>query len=249
MHKIVIEEKRIDDIPLLEYVDVNQDSRGLVFVQHGFTSNKERGADFLAINLARKGFLVVAIDAYKHGNRAKEPFISEPVYKQYFDIFTVVKRTARDIDRLFKKYYKARFNQFDIVGISMGGMIAFYLTTISKNLSHVVPVISAPDFFKMSLDTFSGEFKQYQQFVYKKQAYIERISPASHVDKMQFDKMLMMNTLHDPMVSYKITKEFYESNDLPNVDFKLYEDVHNVNREMQQDIIRFLLDESILEDK
>jgi len=215
MYKIMIEEKFIDDIPLNEYVDVNCEVKGLVFVQHGFTSNKERGTDFLALKLARNGFFVVSIDAYKHGKRMKEPFISEHVSKRYFDIFTVVKRTARDIDRLFKKYYKDRFEKYDVVGVSMGGMVAFYLTTMSKYASRVVPVISGPDFFQMSLDTFSGDLEEFQAYVYKKQAYIEKISPAKHIDKMKFDKMFMMNTL--------------------------------VNQEMQDDIIKFLIDDSVFE--
>lgn len=244
MHKIMIEEKNIDGIPLNEYIDVNSAVKGLVFVQHGFASNKERGTDFLALKLAREGFLVVSIDAYKHGKRVKEPFVSEPVYKQYYDIFTVVKRTARDIDRLFKKYYVDRFEKYDIVGISMGGMIAFYLTTISKHLSRVVPVISAPDFFQMSLDTFRGELKEFQSFVYQKQAYIEKMSPVEHVEKMRFDHMLMMNTSNDEMVNYKITKQFFEEKELPNTVFRLYEDTHNVNREMQEDIVNFLLNSS-----
>jgi len=248
MYKILIEEKMIDAIPLNEYVDINQVPKGLVFLQHGFTSNKERGTDFLALKLAREGFFVISIDAYKHGKRISEPFISGPIYKQYFDIFTVVKRTARDIDRLFKKYYKERFHQYNVVGISMGGMIAFYLTTISKDLSKVIPVISGPDFFKMSLDTFSGELAQYEPSVYQKQAYIEKISPSNHVEKMHFDKMLMMNGTNDPMVSYKITKNFYESENLPNMYLKLYEEVHNVNQEMQSDIVHFLLDDSIIKD-
>ncbi|MGS0973268.1 MAG: alpha/beta hydrolase family protein [Candidatus Izemoplasmataceae bacterium] len=241
MHKIMIEEKLIDGIPLNEYVDLNCEVKGLVFVQHGFASNKERGTDYIAIKLAREGFLVVSIDAYKHGKRMKEPFISEPIYKQYFDIFTVVKKTARDIDRLFKKYYLNQFEKYDIVGISMGGMIAFYLTTISKHLSHVVPVISAPDFLQMSLDTFCGDLKEFQPFIYKKEAYIKRISPVERIEKMRFDKMLMMNTTNDDMVNYKITKQFFEEKSLGNTFFRLYEDTHNVNREMQEDIIKFML--------
>lgn len=247
MSKIVIEEKRIDDIPLLEYVDVNNKPIGLVFVQHGFTSNKERGSDFLALNLARKGFLVVAIDAYKHGKRIQEPFISKPLYKQYFDIFTVVKRTARDIDRLFRKYYHQTYEKYDVVGVSMGGMIAFYLTTISKNLSRVIPVISAPDFFELSIATFSDDLQDYQQYVHNKKGYIDKISPINHIELMKFEKMFMLNTTKDPMVPYQLTKNFYESFNLPNSYFKLYEDVHNVNREMQEDIICFLLDDTIFE--
>ena len=244
MHKIVIEEKLVNNIPLNEYYDENSAGyKGLVFVQHGFTSNKERGTDFLGIKLARKGFFVVSIDAYKHGRRMKEPFISGKEYEKFFDIFTVVKRTARDIERLFKKEYANAYSTYDMVGISMGGMIAFYLTTISSSIANVVPVISAPDFFQMSLDTFSGELEKFQEYVYKKRRYIERISPAKHVDQMRFQNMFIMNTSRDEMVSYKIAEDFYKREQLPNTKFKLYDDTHTVNRDMQEDLIDFLLGE------
>lgn len=241
MHKIIIEEFMVDEVPFNQYEDTSQASKGLVFIQHGFTSNKERGAENLALDLVRKGFVVVCLDAYKHGKRIQEPFISGEIQEQYFDIFTVVKRTARDIERIFKKLYINRFNSYDIVGISMGGMIAFYLTTIPNHISKVVPVISAPDFMKMSLETFSGELEQYRPFVYQRKEYIEKMSPSNHIDKMTFKDMFMLNTTNDPRVSYKITENFYENEELSNTKFKVYEDVHRVNEEMQEDIISYLL--------
>ena len=60
-------------IPYSEYRRVDIKSKGLVFIQHGYESNKNKGADYLAINLARIGYTSVAIDAYKHGERIEEP--------------------------------------------------------------------------------------------------------------------------------------------------------------------------------
>lgn len=246
MYRVVLEEKMLGEIPIVEvYDDLVEDYKGLVFVQHGFSSNKERGTDFLSVKLARAGFYVLAVDAYKHGRRKKEPFISGPEHKRFFDIFTVVKRTARDIERVYKKYYKDRFSSYHMVGISMGGMIAFYLTTISKSLGKVLPVISGPDFFQMSLDTFSGDLEEYQSFVYQKKDYIEKISPALHVGQMTFQEMLIMNTKRDEMVSYQISEDFYKREQLKNTYFKLYDDTHHVNHEMEEDIRRFLLGEQL----
>jgi len=246
MYKIRLEEKMLGEVPLVEVYDEHVDEyKGLVFVQHGFSSNKERGTDFLVVKLARAGFFVVSIDAYKHGKRKKEPFISGEEYKRFFDIFTVVKRTARDIERIYKKYYKDTFTFYNMVGISMGGMIAFYLTTISKSLGKVVPMISGPDFFQMSLDTFSGDLKKYQPFVLQKRNYIEKMSPSLHVDQMKFQEMFIMNTSKDEMLDYRIAEEFFKRESLKDTYFKLYNDTHRVNHEMEMDLIHFLLDEEI----
>ena len=44
MSRMIIETSNFEGIPYNEYSSDNMDIKGLVFIQHGFESNKNRGA-------------------------------------------------------------------------------------------------------------------------------------------------------------------------------------------------------------
>ena len=150
MSKIVIENKNLDGIPVNEFYIDDQIPKGLVFVQHGYRSNKERGADDLAIKIAREGFFVVTLDAYMHGERKIGPFIQGSETERLYYIPSIIRKTALDIIKLHKKFYYD-FSKFDLVGISLGGMIAYYTSVVTQNIRNLVPVISTLKVTKQAL--------------------------------------------------------------------------------------------------
>lgn len=247
MSKLIIDNKYVLGLPLNEYYVKNEKYNGLIFLQHGFGSKKERGTDYLAINLARLGYLCVSIDAYKHGQRIEEPFISEPIYKQYLEAFNVIENTSKDIDYLFKNHYKKKYKNYIFIGISLGGMVGYYLSTISKDITKLIPVISTPMFTKLSLqDRKLDEQDLYDKYIVDKQEYIKNIDPYLNKDKMHYDKIFIVNGVEDNVISYKHSKEFYNEIKGDKSKLKLYKEKHNVSREMQEDILSFVVNDKVV---
>lgn len=246
MGKIVISNSCYDNIPYNVYYKENINYKGLVFVQHGFGSNKERGTDSISLNLARNNYFVVSVDAYKHGERIEEPFISGPAYKMFADAIDVVHLTAKDILRLYDNVFAKSFNSFDVIGISLGGMIAYLLSTFTNKINKLVPVISSPMFTKIVyLETEIDELEKYLEIVNKKRAEVELFDPSKNIDKMKYKKMFILNGTKDTVIPKRHSEAFYEQFSVDNVTFKLYEEGHNVSRGMQEDILSFITDKSV----
>ncbi|MBU1020862.1 MAG: alpha/beta hydrolase [Firmicutes bacterium] len=246
MQRIIIESKVLDGIPMNEYYLENYDLKGLVFVQHGYQSNKNRGTDFMSICLARLGYKVVSIDAYKHGERIEEPYISMKNYKRYAAVFNVVTKTAKDIIFIHDKYYSSKFEKYDFIGISMGGMIAFYLSTVTDKINKIVPAIGTPNFLGMTRHVVDIDDKEkYNQIVKNNLEFINQIDPIQHVENMKYSKMFILNTTKDEIVPGKFSEKFYDEFKNERMKFAYYEDVHNVNRQMTNDILSFICDKEV----
>lgn len=247
MSKLIIDNKFIQELPLNEYYIENIEYKGLVFLQHGFGSKKERGTDYLAINLARLGYFCVSIDAYKHGERIEEPFITDSIYKRYAAAFNVIERTAKDIDRLFNNHYVKNYKNYDFVGVSLGGMIGYYLSTISNDISKLIPVISTPMFTRLAKEGKDIEGQDlYEKFIEQKEEYIKSIDPYFNKDKMSYDEIFILNGTEDNVISHTSSEEFYSEIAGDRSSFKLYEEKHNVSRTMQEDILSFIAEELVV---
>jgi dienelactone hydrolase len=131
--------RRIGDIPVLECWTGSPKGKPLVFMTHGYGSFKERMANF-ALQLAGRGYFVVAPDALAHGER------NEP---GAYSILQLVERSVADLDTLIE-YYKANSEvdaeRFSIVGRSMGGFVAYSYLVNGKHVPRAIaPTISSPD--------------------------------------------------------------------------------------------------------
>jgi dienelactone hydrolase len=137
--KAVCEKKRVGDIALEEYCAGPTRGKPLVFMTHGYGSFKERMKNF-AIQLADKGYFVVAPDALAHGERNEAGT---------FSILQIVEHSVADLDFLIE-HYKANSDvdssRFSIVGRSMGGFVAYsYLVHGKYTPRAIAPTISSPD--------------------------------------------------------------------------------------------------------
>jgi len=246
MDRIIINNCFFENIPYNEYFKENTAYKGLVFVQHGFGSNKERGTDTLGLNLARNNFFVVSVDAYKHGERISEPFISGPAYQMFASAIDVVHFTAKDILKIYTELYQKSFSSFDMIGISLGGMVAYLLSTFTSKINKLVPVISSPMFTKIVyLETEIEDLDKYLEIVNEKREEVECFDPSKNVDKMKYKKMFILNGTKDTVIPKRHSEAFYEQFGVDNVSFKLYEEGHNVSRTMQEDILSFIADKSV----
>lgn len=241
MKKIIISTDIINGVPLNEYYLHDTEYKGLVFVQHGFQSNKNYGADYLALPLARLGFFVVSIDAYMHGERIEGPYIVKDEKGMLISATEVIRHTAIDYIKLHKKRYIERFPKYDFIGISLGAMTAFYLATKTDKIKKLVPVIGTPDYIHQAEYALSSVGLNFDDFAGDKQtSYMERISPINHVEKIKFEKMFLLNCSKDTTVPMDKAVEYYNKYKTDKMTLKIYEDGHEVNKTMQRDIFKFI---------
>lgn len=241
MMKLSLVSNNLNGVPYNEYYKIDTNHKGLVFIQHGYQSNKSYGADYLALSLARDGFFVVSIDAYKHGERIEEPYLSKTEKNMLIEAPIVIRHTAIDIIKLHKIKYKERFPKFDLIGVSMGAMIAYYASTKTDRIKKLVPVIGTMDFMyqaKYNLTEAGLELNAFLNENTKK--YLEKISPINHTAKMKYDKLLILNGTMDKVVPIEPTLRFVEDYGIDNYEFKTYESGHEVHRTMQLDIFKFI---------
>ncbi len=246
MGKMIIEEKTFHSIPYNEYYLENITYKGLVFVQHGFESNKNRGADYLAINLARLHFFVVSVDAYKHGSRIEEPYISKQEYLRFKEAFKVIDQTGDDIITLHKELYNKKFPKYDLIGISMGGMISYNVALKSTSVNKLVPVISTPVLYEFAEWLVDREDRKYIETLKEVETFIKEIDPSNKFDQLKYKEMLIINTTEDNVVPPIYSEKYFERNKNDNIDLKLFHDKHNVNREMQITILEFIANEKVV---
>lgn len=239
--KIILNNRKVEQIPVLEYYQEDIEYKSLVFVQHGYESTKEYGCDFLAVNLARQGYFVVAIDGYKHGERIAEPYITGTAQERLDEAFVVVKRTALDIIRLHHNAYFKRFPTFDVIGISLGGMVAYYLATRTRHVRTLIPVISTPDFLDMAYYAVTGAGGNTDEyFTEEKLDFIHSINPMERIAKLHYQSMHLFVGTSDPVVPYQPSKAFFAQYHREGDTYHEYDVDHNVPREMQLDIVAAL---------
>ena len=247
MTKLIVETKVLDGIPLNEYYAENVDHLGLVILQHGFQSNKSQGGDYLAMKLARRGFFVITLDAYKHGDRIEEPFISEPVYKRYIELYKVIDRTSDDIIFIHDKYYKDRFPRYDLIGVSMGGFIAFVTSYKTNLINKLVPTITTINLTHLAENrNNSTDPEHYFDEIEEHLDFIREIDPSNHIDQLQYKSCFITSGKDDPIIGYT-HNEKYARHNKDKVIFKLYDCGHETPWDMQQDIISFLKDEKVVQ--
>lgn len=247
MSKVIIEERVYKGIPYNIYVQENIPDKGLVVIQHGFESNKNRGADYLAVNLARLGYKAVSIDAYKHGNRIEEPYISDEEYKRFEEAFDVIDKTSDDIVTIYNDLFKQEYSKFDLIGVSMGGMIAYNVSIRTTHIRYLIPVISTPE-----IDTFAkwlidkeGIVEYYQAYE-QKSDLISRIDPVDKFDQLNYQKMFILNGTKDDVVPHTFSEEYFTKHHTKNTTFKLYDEGHSVNKHMQREILEFITNEKVV---
>ena len=241
MQKLVINTEIYNGVPLNEYYIQAREHKGLIFVQHGYQSNKNYGADYLALELARLGFFVVSIDAYMHGERVKEPYLSKDEKGMLLSAPTVIRHTAIDYIKLHKKRYMKLFPKYDFIGISMGAMIAYYLATKTDKIKRLIPVIGTPDFMNQAEYNLTDAGLNLEDFLNEDAIkYLNRISPITNVQKIKFDELLIMNCSGDTIVPMEKAVEYYNKYKTDKMTLKIYEDKHEVNRTMQKDIFKFI---------
>ena len=240
--KTTINRRSLNGLEVLEYT--SEKAEKLMFLQHGIYSNKTKVMALLAISFVKIGYRVIAVDAYKHGSRSEEPFTSKDEDLAALETMEVVKRTALDIRQLYIDYFENEYKTFDIVGISMGGLIAYYLATLTKRINTVVALISSPKFMQAAEYTFPKEKQEKYPESKEAKQLTKRMDPSTNPRQLSFKRLIMMNGVEDTVIPIEQSLKFYEDNPNLNIIFKSYETTHKITIEMHEDLISLLKEQS-----
>lgn len=234
--------KVYDGIPLLECnPDQGVKYQGVFFLIHGHTCSKELyyfGS--LPERLTKLGFLVVSIDAYKHGDRKEEPYFSGMDYEKVMTMAEIVNITPKEISNLYIKYYHKNGGKLGFLGISMGGHIVFQMPKFLTNIDMLIPLIGAPDmrrhYQEMKLEVLGNERMELLEPLFS-----ELTIP---VTAYQFStRVLILEGINDNIVSYKNAYDFYcllHSKGYSNIFYQEFPVGHVVTPEMENVVEQFI---------
>ncbi|MGD9909336.1 MAG: alpha/beta hydrolase [Candidatus Izemoplasmatales bacterium] len=232
--------KIIDGIPLIEYFDVTKTTyAGVVFLVHGHTGNKELyGLESLPRGFVERGYFVISIDAYKHGERKEEPYFSNDGLRYTLAMPEVVIHTIKDIIHLYNHYYKQVSPKLIVTGTSMGGHIAFQMPKYNPEVNTILPFIGSPD-MKNHYEKTKGAFLQEKIALVSKE--IEELEIIDLTPYMNVN-IGVFNGALDTVVEIKYVQPFIDQlidMNHPQVHFESFECGHTVPEEMVKAMFHF----------
>lgn len=243
MQTILVKKFTIDGIPLSIYERNTDENKPVIFSFHGFDGYKD--GDFFKREdaLARLGFIVVGMDSILHGERRIEPFEAMPYSEKMKDIHEVIIQSAMDAKRLYEKYiqYFDRVipNEVYAMGVSMGGAISIYLSTIF-DLKKAVSIVGSPsmvDFYKYKKKQYGWENDFYYQ---RNLTYLQAHDPVIHKDKIRCP-LFLTGGRQDDVIPVEMVLKLNS----PLVTIKLYDTPHMPNQQQFDDAYAFLLQKDV----
>lgn len=213
--KVIIENKYISDIPILEIYnpDTKEKKRPLVFVMHGLGSLKERNLEY-GYRLVQDGFFAVSFDAFMHGEQITEEFKNKDSFEKFLNVFDIARETTKYIDIIIENYKDDKridTNRMGLIGVSMGGFIIYdYLANNKEhNIKAAVPIISSPYWSNTSKTFVEKNPETNKYFDEEKFKFIESIEPINSLKAMRDFPLLMLNGENDELIAIEgVRKSF-----------------------------------------
>ncbi len=209
------------DEPVLAYAYYKKGNKAMpvVIFLHGMGGSKEGDAQRLR-DLAVKGFFVLAIDAYLHGER-KVPGVFRPGAKmgdlgEDYPIWvhqSSVSRTARDVSKIIDAL-SARADvdtsRIGVMGISMGSSTCMVLAWKEPRISVVVGYIGAVDFRYDVTKTASGpdQDAKWKALSPRVRQLVESIDPKERKATVAPKALFLANGARDKGIDIQSIKTF-----------------------------------------
>ncbi len=229
-------------VPLSEYRDDTVTiSRGVCFLVHGHTGRKDYGhLRTLPDKLVALGFLVVAVDAYKHGLRKEEPYLTGTGRDHALAMPGVIEHTCLDLKRLYETVYAADYAPVSCAGISMGGHIAFQMPK-HLPMAMIAPFIGTPDLYRHYAVTKQNLIGLAELEGLKPQ--LDRLEIGPDYSPYRSTAILIQNAIDDPVVDYRYAVDFYDElvrSGHERIDISLFPGGHEVTDDMEDTLISWL---------
>lgn len=241
----------IKRIPVTIYYDATKKKMPLVFIFHGFNSNKDLMEEKtrFGMHLAEKGFYAVYVDAYMHGERSLKRFTNASQATKEKMLMEIVVHTGKEIDLLidyFAEKEECDSERVGITGISMGGMITFYAIGNNPRIQVAVPILGTPYFEKFILDKVTGGdytvARNYSKTFNKVLTSIRESDPKDQIANFAPKPLLMLNGKRDRQVPPGYAEDLYQKlksmySDPKRLKLKLHDVEHTVSNEMKDEMI------------
>lgn len=232
--------KTIHQIPVIEYDNKDLKSyKGIVFLVHGHTGTKELGnLEVIPIGFQERGYFVVSLDAYKHGERKQDPYFSNDALAITLEMPKVILHTIQDIVWLYHNVYSEISQNVIVSGISMGGHIAFQMPKYLKETKMIIPLIGSPDIWNHYHFTKKAFLKENVELANEdlKELKIEDLTDYMNV------KIAAFNGAMDDVVETRFVKPFIEKLIALNhscVHFESFDSRHEVTPSIVEAMFRF----------
>jgi hypothetical protein len=228
------------NVPVNIAIDATNDSpKGVFYLIHGHTGNKEDVTirRFQTI-LAQMGYEAISLDAYAHGSRIAPPYTSTDSTLHALAMPEVVKHTLQDIALIHQTHYLKNYHICGVLGISMGGHVAYLAPQFMPFVNIIIPLIGAPHMARHYLKSKS--------WLADKTSEIQHILDELQVinlEMYQHIHILQINGTKDDVVHYENAFDFHVS--LPKAQdvehwFVLEEVGHIVNEAMVSTVTEFM---------
>ncbi|SEU03440.1 hypothetical protein SAMN05421676_11545 [Salinibacillus kushneri] len=218
---VIIQEEKIEDIPVLHVVDDVAQSSPLPVVTyiHGFTSAKENNLPF-AYLMAKKGYRVLLPDCTEHGERSAH----KSELEMELEFWNIVKQNLEDLQVLKENLDQRELlldQRFGVAGTSMGGITTSSALTQYPWIKAAVVLMGSPKTMEMAEFTIHQVQKTGIKLPFSNEELhnqiqsLEPIDLSKHIDQLNDRPLLFWHGDQDPTVPFRHTEAFYHEA-LPN---------------------------------
>lgn len=196
-------EKQFNNISYLEIKKAYTNPTKVCILLHALGCDKEDLAGY-GCELAYKGYLVLIPDLYAHGNDLNSGSFPE-----------IIVNSSSYIDSLLSLY---SFDEVNIIGCSMGGMIGSYYTCNGLyRIKNLCMLISTPVFSSLQYDIFFYSYQNGNVCSVNDRNLIseqlDEISPEHNLERLSQTNILLLNTTSDEYIPYKAIEELEKISD------------------------------------
>lgn len=234
-----------DGIPFATYNYGDGNAKPLLFLFHGFSGDHKTGVMDKGDELAKKGFFVVAMDAYLHGERAPSWFSQLSHGERQKEIVNIQVQTAKDAVHLYNKYFKndPRVIEGDVytLGVSMGAGISFYLATIMDEVVAVASIVGSPSFYAFYQEKQITYGWSKDDYYYANLEHYQSIDPLINFEKLEGVYIYMGNGLKDTTVPKKYAEELTTKLDSNYYIYETYDVAHTSTPQMLENAYNYLV--------
>jgi hypothetical protein len=215
--------------------------QGVFFLIHGHTGNRHDATIVQFQNeLAAFGFYTVALDAFFHGDRKEEPYVTlngEAIAKA---MPSVLDQTCRDIATLYRTEFAMISPIVGVLGTSMGGHVAYLLPGYLPDTLISIPLIGAPDVLRhyRTSKRFLGDAID---SLFEHYSGLKKPSPELYANR----HLLQINGDKDDVVRYENALDFHgelPTNNAVEHWFVLESCGHEITPHMHQVVAEFIQD-------
>lgn len=214
MH-IIIEDKRIGEIPVLTMYDSQATLPVPILIMlHGFTSCKENHLKD-AYRLAEKGYYVLLFDALRHGERQDSDFKRLSFFEKGRYLVDIEVNTSREISLIVEKRHQLMPGdpeRIGLIGFSMGANTIFkYLTeTIPSPVKAAVTLVATPCWAE-AIRAFLDNQPNMKGFLTSLDfAAIQKVEPSGKLQRLTDFPLLMINCTQDDRVPIADVRAVYQ---------------------------------------